>query len=60
MGSSNDGTVTQRSEGHGGCTNGPQSVGRASEGVMTALEVVVSVSELIIRASKGWLEPEKG
>ena len=58
--SSNGGTVTQCSEGHGGCTNGPHSVGRVSEGVITASEVVVSVSELIVRASKAWLGPDKG
>ena len=34
------------------CTDGPQRVGRDSEGVMTASEGVVSVSELIVRASK--------
>ena len=50
--SSNDGTVTQSSDGLGGCTDGPQRVGRDSEGVMTASEGVVSVSELIVRASK--------
>ena len=54
--SSNDGTVTQSSDGLGGCTDGPQRVGRDSEGVMTASEGVVSVSELIVSASKkdGW------
>ena len=51
-GCSNDGTVTQSNDGLGGCTDGPQRVGRDSEGVMTASEGVVSVSELIVRASK--------